>query len=100
MSKMNFDPLAIFPNGSQLVVSTQHTGHDSFTCELFEAKPGAQDCWELRMVSNHFEGATCLAAQTIAYDYAKRVYPTSSVQMKEPPYLIWVGPGITTSLCS
>jgi hypothetical protein len=99
MSKLNFDPITTFPNGSQLVVSTNHTGQDSFTCELFEANPSTPGGWELRMISNHLEGATCLAAQTSAYDYAKRVYPQSSVSMKEPPYLIWVGPGVTTSLC-
>jgi hypothetical protein len=100
MSRMNVDPLATLPDGSQLVVSTQHTGQDGFTCELFEANPGARNGWELRVVSNHFEGATCLAAQTFAFDYAKRLYPHSAVQIKEPPYLIWVGPGITTSWCS
>lgn len=97
---MNFDPIATFPNGSQLVVSTQHSGHDSFICELFEANQGSQGRWDLRMVSNHLEASTCLAAQNIAYDYAKRLYPASGVEMKQPPYLIWVGPGIRTSVFS
>ena len=98
MSKMNFDPIAKFPNGSQLVVSTQHSGNESFTCELFEANQGAKGHWDLRTVSNHLEASTCLGAQTIAYDYAKRLYPVSGVEMKPPPYLIWVGPGFLTSV--
>lgn len=97
---MNVDPIVTFPNGSQLVVSTQHSGTDSFTCELFEVNQGSQGGWDLRMVSNHLEASTCLAAQTIAYDYAKRLYPSSGIEMKQPPYLIWAGPGIHTSVYS
>lgn len=98
MSTINFDPIATFSNGSQLVVSTQHTDHDSFTCELFEANQSPQGRWDLRTISNHLEASTCLAAQTIAYDYAKRLYPASGVEMKQPPYLIWLGPGIQGSV--
>ena len=73
MSIMHFDPIATFSNGSQPIVNTQHSGNDSFTCELFEVNQGAQGRWDLRMVSNHLEASTCLAAQTVAYDYAKRL---------------------------
>lgn len=100
MSNMNVDPIATFSNGSQLMVSTQHSGNDSFTCELFEASQDPQGRWNLQVVSNHLEASTCLGAQTIAYDYAKRLYPTSGVEMKQPPYLIWVGPGIRASMSS
>ena len=80
MSNMNFDPIATFSNGSQLMVSTKHSGNDHFTCELFEANQGSQGRWDLRIVSNHREASTCVPAQTIAYDYAKCLYPASGVR--------------------
>ena len=100
MSNIIFDSITTFPNDSQLVVSTRHLDHDSFTREFFEANQGSKGHWDLRLVSNHLEGFTCLATQNLAYDYAERLYPASGVEMKQQPYLIWVGPGNRTSMFS
>ncbi|MEK6526544.1 MAG: hypothetical protein AABZ22_06705 [Nitrospirota bacterium] len=92
MGKLNVDPLATFPDGSQLLVSTQYSREGSFTCELYVSSPGEEGSIGLRVVSNHCEASTCLEAQEIAYSQAQRLYPGTADGMKKPPYLIWQGP--------
>ncbi len=92
MGTMNVDPIATLPDGSQLLVSTQHSRDSSFTCELYVASPDHEGRLDLRVVSDHLEASTCLGAQGIAYCYAQRLYPGTADGMKKPPYLIWVGP--------
>lgn len=94
MSKMNVEPLTTFPDGKQLLVSTQYSGEDSFMCELYVSTPCEKDKLDLRVVSNHLEAPTCRQAQEIAYSYAKRLYPDTARGMKEPPYLVWPGPNL------
>ena len=92
MAKLNVEPLATFGDGSQLLVSTQPSGEGRFSCGLYLASPGREGHVDLRVVSNQFEAATCLEAQTIAYSYAQRMYPDRAGLMKKPPYLLWRGP--------
>lgn len=92
MGKMNVDPIAVFPDGSQLLVSTQYSKEGSFICNLYMVSPGDKDRLDLRVVSNHLEASTCLRAQEIAYSHAQRLYPGTENGMKKPPYLIWQGP--------
>ncbi|HET8579506.1 MAG TPA: hypothetical protein VFL31_00760 [Nitrospiraceae bacterium] len=92
MGRMNLDPLATFPDGSQLLVSTQSSREGRFTCELYVASPGTEGSVSLRVISNHYEASTCLEAQEIAYSQAQRLYPGTADGMKKPPYLIWHGP--------
>ena len=92
MGKMNADPLATLPDGSQLLVSTQYSREVGFTCELYVSSPGEEGSVDLRVISNHCEASTCLEAQGIAYGYAQRLYPGTADGMKKPPYLIWQGP--------
>lgn len=72
MSPINFEPLATFPNYSQ---SAWHSGLVRFACEIFEVNQAVSDRWDLRVVYDHLEGTTCLAAQALAHEYAKRLYP-------------------------
>jgi len=92
MGKMNADPLATLPDGSQLLVSTQYSRERHFTCELYVSSPGEEGTIDLRVISNHCDASTCLEAQEIAYSYAQRLYPGTADGMKKPPYLIWQGP--------
>ncbi len=92
MGKMNADPLTTFPDGSQLLVSTQYSREVGFTCELYVSSPGEEGSVDLRVISNHCDASTCLEAQGIAYSYAQRLYPGTADGMKKPPYLIWQGP--------
>ncbi len=85
MSKMNVEPLTTFPDGSQLLVSTQYAGEGSFTCELYVSIPCGKDKLDLRVVSNHLGASTCCQAQEIAYSYARRLYPDTAREMKDPP---------------
>ena len=101
MGKMNADPLATLPDGSQLLVSTQYSRERHFTCELYVSSPGVSSPGEegsidLRVISNHCDAPTCLEAQEIAYSYAQRLYPGKADGMKKPPYLIWQGPVTST----
>ena len=92
MGTINVDPIATLPDGSRLLISTQHSKEGSFSCELYVASPGEEGRLDLRVVSQHLEAATCLQAQEIAYGYAQRLYPSTADGMKKPPYLIWHGP--------
>ncbi len=92
MGTLNVDPIATFPDGSRLLVSTQYSKERSFTCELYVASPGCEGRSDLRVVSDHLEASTCLQAQEIAYGYAQRLYPGTADGIKKPPYLIWHGP--------
>jgi hypothetical protein len=94
MGKMNVDPIITFGDGSQLLVSTQHSGEGRFTCELYMSNPGASgpDGSGLRAVSGGLEAATCLQAQDIACTQAKRLFPSTALTIKAPPYLVWSGP--------
>ena len=92
MSRMNVDPIGVFPDGTQLLVSTQHSGEGRFTCELYVASLGREDRLDLQVVSGHFESSTCLVAQESAYRRAQSLYPDTADEMKNPPYLFWAGP--------
>jgi len=92
MSRINVDPLVTFSDGSHLLISTHCSKEGDFSCALFTAIIAADDGAQFRMVSNHLEAPTCLAAQEHAYGYALRHYPHAAELMKKPPYLIWHGP--------
>ena len=92
MARLNLDPLIIFSDGSQLVVSTRHSEEGFFTCELFVARSGNDGRWEVISVSAHMQGPTTMEAQDFAYRSAQRLYPTMTDGIKKPPYLIWAGP--------
>jgi hypothetical protein len=92
MTKMNVEPMTTFADGSQLLLSTQYSGEASFTCELYIFTPSAAGTVDLQVVSNHLEATTCRQVQEIAYSYAMRLYPSTAIAMKKPPYLIWPGP--------
>jgi len=96
LSTLNADPIATFSDGSQLLVSTQHSKEGSFACELYMASTGHKGRVDLQVVSNHMEASTCLEAQESAYGYAQRLYPGNADGMKKPPYLIWPGPAPRT----
>ena len=93
---MNRDTVVVLTPVSGLFVSTQRDGNHAFRCAIIEGTFPEGDYLNCRIVSEGFEGETCLAAQTDAYDYAKRVYPTFADQMKRPPYLIWSGPSVAS----
>ncbi|MCG3778088.1 MAG: hypothetical protein JW388_0795 [Nitrospira sp.] len=95
MGRTNLDPIITFPNGSHLLISTASSNKGSFSCALYMATIEADDRGDFRIVSNGLDAATCLEAQTEAYNYAQRLYPRSAETMKKPPYLIWHGPGPT-----
>ncbi len=92
MARMNLDPLLTFPDGSQLVVSTQHTGEGVFVCELFVSRTTYNSQNELDSVSAHMQGPSTREAQDFAYRSAQRLYPDTTDDIKKPPYLIWSGP--------
>jgi hypothetical protein len=92
MSRINLDPLMSFPDGSQLVVSTQCSKEGDFSCALYNAVVAKDDGAVFKTISTHVEAATCLIAQEHAYDYAVRLFPRVAGTMKKPPYLIWSGP--------
>lgn len=43
MSRLDFDPLLTFPDGSHLVISTQHPAGEDFSCALYNAVIGSDD---------------------------------------------------------
>lgn len=92
MSRINMEPLIILPDGSSLVVSTQCSKDGDFSCALYAATISPDDDAAFRMISNHLEASTCLAAQAHAYDHAVQLYPHAIHGMRKPPYLIWHGP--------
>ena len=97
MGRLNVDPIWVFPDGSQLVISTRHSGEGRFTCALYVAILGREDRLDLQLVTAHFESSTCLEAQESAYHRARSLYPDRADGIKKPPYLIWAGPRSDTS---
>lgn len=95
MSRCNLDPLLTFPDGSHLVISTQHRTDGDFTCALYKATLGEDDAATFGLISDGLAASTCRAAQDHAYRYALRIYPTAEPTLKKPPYLIWQGPAPT-----
>lgn len=93
MTMMTLEPLTTFPDGSQLVVSTQYSG-EGFICELYKSAAGGKDKLDLRVVSDRLAAPTCRQAQDFAYTCATRLFPHTSSAMRKPPYLIWPGPNI------
>lgn len=95
MGRLNADPIVVFPDGGQLLVSTTYCGEGQFTCELYMmANVGQMDRMDLRVVSSLPDAATCRQAQASAYTQARHLYPGMANGMKEPPYLIWPGPSL------
>jgi hypothetical protein len=95
MGRLNVEPMILFRDGAQLVVSTRYSGEGRFVCELYLRNPNdKEDRWSLQVVSDLLEAPTCREAQEIAYCCAKRLYPTMTAGIKEPPYLIWPGPNL------
>ena len=92
MSRINLEPLMVLPDGSQLVISTQHSRDGDFSCALYSAVIEKDDRASFQIISNHLCSPTCLGAQEHAYGYAVRRYPDAKELMKKPPYLIWPGP--------
>ena len=92
MSRINLDPLLTLPDGSHLVISTQHSAGDDFSCALYSAVVRNDDCVTFRVISNHFVASTCMSVQESAYHYLLRCYPAAAAVIKKPPYLIWHGP--------
>ncbi len=96
MSRLNIEPIWVFPDGSQLLISTQYSGEGRFSCGLYLASLGPEDRLDLRGLKSHFESSTCLGAQERAYSWAQTQYPGPADGMKKPPYLIWKGPRAKT----
>jgi len=94
MGRLNADPIVVFPDGGQLLVSTTYCGEGQFTCELYMADAGLKERMDLRVVSSLPEAPTCRQAQASAYTQARHLYPGMAEGMKEPPYLIWQGPSL------
>lgn len=94
MGRLNADPIATFPDGWQLLVSTSYCGEGQFVCELYMAGVEQKERRDLRVVSSLPEAPTCLQAQTSAYAQARHLYPGMAEGMKQPPYLIWSGPSL------
>ena len=92
MGRLNLDPLWVFPDGSQLLISTQPSGDGRFSCGLYVARIGPEDRLDLRVLTGDFESSSCLEAQESAYRRARSLYPDTAEVMKKPPYLIWAGP--------
>ncbi len=92
MSRLNVDSLMVFPDGSHLVISTQHSVDGEFSCVLYSAMIEKDDRMALQVVSHGFAASTCMSAQESAYSYALRRYPGAAAVMKKPPYLVWQGP--------
>lgn len=92
---MNLETVVLLTHGGRLVVTTRREGDHAFRCSVFEVNGQEDEARSYRMISEGFEAVTCLEAQTDAYNYARRVYPALSDQMKKPPYLIWGGPTLS-----
>ena len=92
MSRSNLDRLLTFPDGSHLVISTQHSVEGAFSCVLYSAVIGIDDRIAFKVVSHDIAASSCMKAQESAYEYALRCYPSAGVVLKKPPYLIWQGP--------
>lgn len=92
MSRLNLDPLMTFPDGSQLVISTQQSVEGEFSCVLYSAMVGNDDHITFKVLSHDFAASTCMSAQESAYGYALRYYPSAATVLKKPPYLVWHGP--------
>lgn len=92
MARLNMDPLLVFPDGSQLVVSTTFSGEGYFTCELFLLRFRFDGQGEFDSVSGHMQRSSSMDAQGFAYEVAQRLYPEMKNGIKKPPYLIWSGP--------
>lgn len=92
MSRLNLDPVWVFPDGAQLLVSTQPSDDGRFTCGLYVARLGPEDRLDFRALPGDLESSTCLEAQESAYRRAQTLYPGMADWMKKPPYLIWKGP--------
>ncbi len=92
MGRINLDPLLTFPDGSHLVISTLRLNTGDFSCTLYTATVSVNDDAAFRMISNHLEASTCIAAQEYAYSHAVQLFPRSAESLKKPPYLIWHGP--------
>ncbi len=94
MGRLNADPIATFPDGGQLLVSTAYCGEGQFVCELYMAGVEQMERRDLRVVSSLPEAPTCRQAQASAYTQARHLYPGMAEGMKQPPYLIWSGPAL------
>src|SRR5215475_11778665 len=92
MSRINLEPLMTLPDGSQLVISTQHLRDGDFSCALYRATIEEDDRAVFQIISNHLSASTCLGAQAHAYDYAVRMFAHATAVIRKPPYLIWPGP--------
>jgi hypothetical protein len=92
MSRLNLDPLMTFPDGSNLVISTQQSAGGEFSCMLYSAMVENDDRITFKAISHDIAGPSCMKAQEIAYEYALRRYPSAGLILKKPPYLIWQGP--------
>jgi hypothetical protein len=93
---MNRDTVVELSQGARLFVSTQREGEHGFRCAIIESHSPDGEIVNCRIISDGFEGVTCLQAQTDAYQYARRLYPNFAEQMKNPPYLIWNGPSVAS----
>jgi hypothetical protein len=89
---MNLDPLITFPDGTHLLISTHCSKSGDFSCALYTATIAPDDGAAFRIISNHLEASTCIAAQEHAYNHAAQLFPRSLESLKKPPYLIWHGP--------
>ncbi len=94
--RKDIEPLVVLPDGSQLLVSTRYSGEGSFSCELYLASLSAASECTLRPLSDQLQATTCLGAQELAHHYAQRLYPQTASRMKQPPYLIWTGPNLSS----
>ena len=74
MSRINFNPLLTFPDGSHLVISTQCSVGGDFSCALYSAVVETDDHAALQVISNHFAASTCLSAQEYTYSHTLRLY--------------------------
>jgi hypothetical protein len=92
MSRLNLAPLLTFPDGSHLVISTQQSAGEEFSCALYSAVVGDDDRIAFKVVSHDIAASSCMKAQESAYEYALRRFPNAGVILKKPPYMIWHGP--------
>ena len=92
MSRLNLDPLMTFSDGSHLVISTQQSAGEEFSCALYSAVIGNDDRIAFKVVSHDIAASSCMKAQESAYEYALQRYSGVGVILKKPPYLIWQGP--------
>ena len=83
MSRLNADPIATFPDGGQLLVSTAYCGEGQFVCELYVAGVEQMERRDLRVVSSLPEAPTCRQAQASAYTQARHLYPGMAEDMKQ-----------------